>query len=93
MLLAARLETMAITWSLPFIAALAWLVLALSVGAICLLYLLIRRGAVSKLASYFFLVPPTTALIAWAMFGEHLGPQALVGMAIATIGVAVVQKG
>lgn len=93
MLLAARFETMKITWSLPFIAALAWLVLGLSVGAICLLYLLIRRGAVSKLASYFFLVPPTTALIAWAMFGEHLGPQALAGMAVAALGVAIVQKG
>lgn len=92
-LLAACFETMAITWSFPFIAALAWLVLGLSVGAICLLYLLIRRGAVSKIASYFFLVPPTTALIAWAMFGEHLGAQALAGMAVAALGVAVVQKG
>jgi len=93
MLLAERFETMEVTWSFPFIAALAWLVLALSVGAICLLYLLIRRGAVSKLASYFFLVPPTTALIAWAMFGEHLGLRAMAGMAIAALGVALVQKG
>jgi drug/metabolite transporter (DMT)-like permease len=54
---------------------------------------LIRRGAVSKLASYFFLVPPTTALIAWAMFGEHLGPLALAGMAVAALGVVLVQKG
>jgi drug/metabolite transporter (DMT)-like permease len=93
MLVAARFESMQITWSLTFIAALAWLVLGLSVGAICLLYLLIRRGAISKLASYYFLVPPTTALIAWAMFGEHLGLQALAGMAIAAAGVAIVQKG
>lgn len=92
-LLAARFETMEITWSGAFIAALAWLVLGLSVGAISLLYLLIRRGAVSKLASYFFLVPPTTALIAWAMFGEHLGPMALVGMAVAALGVVLVQRG
>jgi drug/metabolite transporter (DMT)-like permease len=92
-LLAARFESMKITWSLTFIAALVWLILGLSVGAICLLYLLIRRGAVSKLASYFFLVPPTTALIAWAMFGERLGLQALAGMAIAAVGVAMVQKG
>jgi drug/metabolite transporter (DMT)-like permease len=93
MLLAARFETMEITWSFPFITALTWLVLGLSVGAICLLYLLIRRGAVSKIASYYFLVPPTTALIAWAIFGEHLGPQALAGMAVAALGVALVQKG
>jgi drug/metabolite transporter (DMT)-like permease len=93
LLLAVRFETMEITWSLPFVAALAWLVLGLSVGAICLLYLLIRRGAVSKLASYFFLVPPTTALIAWAMCGEHLRPLALAGMVVAAFGVALVQKG
>ena len=92
-LLAARFETMKIIWSGPFIAALTWLVLGLSIGAISLLYLLIRRGAVSKLASYFFMVPPTTALIAWAMFGEHLGPVALVGMAVAALGVALVQRG
>jgi drug/metabolite transporter (DMT)-like permease len=92
-LLAARFETMEIIWSAPFIAALAWLVLGLSVGAISLLYLLIRRGAVSKLASYFFMIPPTTALIAWAMFGEQLGPVALAGMAVAALGVALVQRG
>jgi len=93
MLLAARFETMEIIWSGTFIAALAWLVLGLSVGAISLLYLLIRRGAVSRVASYFFMVPPTTALIAWAMFGEHLGPVALAGMAVAAVGVALVQRG
>ena len=92
-LLAARFETMEIIWSGPFIAALAWLVLGLSVGAISLLYLLIRRGAVSKVASYFFMVPPTTALIAWAMFGEHLGAMALAGMAVAALGVVLVQRG
>jgi drug/metabolite transporter (DMT)-like permease len=92
-LLAARFETMVIVWSAPFIGALAWLVLGLSVGAISLLYLLIRRGAVSKLASYYFMIPPTTALIAWAMFGEHLGPVALAGMVVAALGVALVQRG
>ncbi len=92
-LLATRFETMDVVWSGQFVAALAWLVLALSVGAISLLYLLIRRGAVSKLASYFFLVTPTTALMAWAMFGEHLGPVALTGMAVTAIGVVLVQRG
>ncbi|MBV8538181.1 MAG: DMT family transporter [Alphaproteobacteria bacterium] len=86
-------ETMHITWSGPFIAAMAWLTLVLSVGTVSLLYLLIRRGAVSKLASLFFLIPPTTALIAWAMLGETLSAQALAGMAVAAVGVALVQRG
>lgn len=86
-------ETMRIVWSGPFIASMAWLTLVLSIGTVSLLYLLIRRGAVSKLASLFFLIPPTTALIAWAMLGETLGPRALGGMAVAAIGVALVQRG
>ena len=90
---ATLLETMHIVWSAPFIAAMAWLTLVLSVGTVSLLYLLIRRGAVSKLASLFFLIPPTTALIAWAMLGETLGPRALAGMAVAAVGVALVQRG
>ncbi|HEX9462889.1 MAG TPA: DMT family transporter [Alphaproteobacteria bacterium] len=90
---AAAFETMHITWAPPFVWAMLWLVVVLSGGTVSLLYLLIRRGAVSKLASLFFLIPPTTALIAWAMFGEHLGPTALAGMAVAAVGVALVQRG
>lgn len=86
-------ETMHVTWSGTFISAMLWLTLVLSVGTVSLLYLLIRRGAVSKLASLFFLIPPTTALIAWAMLGETLGLRALAGMAIAAVGVALVQRG
>lgn len=91
--LAALIETTVVEWSPTFIAAMAWLTLVLSVGTISLLYLLIRRGAVSKIASLFFLVPPSTALIAWALFGETLGPLALGGMAVAAVGVGLVQRG
>src|SRR5512141_2662716 len=65
-------ETMHVHWSVEFIGALAWLVLVLSMGAISLLYILIRKGAATKVASLFYLVPPTTALMAYAMFGETL---------------------
>jgi drug/metabolite transporter (DMT)-like permease len=91
--LAFLFETREVTWSANFIGAMAWLVLVLSVGTISLLLLLIRRGAVSKVASLFFLVPPVTVLMAWAVFGETLGPLALGGMVLAAIGVAMVQRG
>lgn len=91
--LALLLETMHVTWSGTFVASLAWLTLVLSIGTVSLLYLLIRRGAVSKITSLFFLVPPVTALMAWIMFGETLGPQALGGMALAAVGVSIVQRG
>jgi len=57
------------------------------VGAISLLNLLIRSGSAVNVASLFYLTPPTTALIAWAAFGETLSGAALLGMALAVAGV------
>ena len=75
-LLALLFEDNRIVWSGEFVFALLWLVLVLSLGAISLLYVLIRRGAASRVSGLFFLVPPCTALIAWPLFGETLGPMA-----------------
>lgn len=86
------LETMRVDWTGDFIFALAWLCLVLSVGAIFLLFALIRRGAASRVASLFYLVPPVTALMASALFGEKLGPTALAGMALTAAGVALVLR-
>lgn len=85
--LAYATETMDVQWSGEFVFALGWLVLVLSLGAVSLLNLLIRRGGAVNVASLFFLTPPTTAVIAWAVFGETLGGWALVGMALAVTGV------
>ncbi|MHB0776288.1 DMT family transporter [Halomonas sp. WWR20] len=87
------LETRQVEWTLPFIAALGWLVVGLSIAAILLLMALIRRGAASRVASLFYLVPPLTALEAWWLFDETLGPVALAGMAIAIVGVVMVVRG
>lgn len=82
-----------VAWGAEFAFALLWLVLVLSLGAVSLLYVLIRRGAAAQVASLFFLVPPCTALIAWPLFGETLGPEALVGMALTAAGVALASRG
>ncbi len=86
-------EDLSIDWTGEFVFALTWLVLVLSIGAVTLLYLLIRRGAAAQVASLFFLVPPCTALIAWPLFGETLGPLALLGMALTGVGVALASRG
>ena len=86
------LEAMRVEWTGEFVFALLWLVLILSLGAVSLLYVLIRRGAAAQVASLFFLVPPCTALIAWPLFGETLGPWALVGMALTAAGVALATR-
>ena len=91
--LALSFEETNVAWTGEFVFALLWLVLVLSLGAVSLLYLLIRRGAASEVASLFFLVPPCTALIAWPLFGEILGPLALAGMALTAIGVALASRG
>ena len=87
---AASFETMRVQWSLTLIATVAWLVLALSLGAILLLFWLIRQNAASRVASLFYLVPPLTAVEAFLLFNERLGALALAGMALAMLGVALV---
>jgi drug/metabolite transporter (DMT)-like permease len=88
--LALAFESMQVRWTGEFIGALVWLAVVLSIGAISLLYVLIRKGAATTVASFFYLVPPTTALMAYPIFGETLSVAALVGMALAAIGVALV---
>ncbi len=89
-LAALAFEDRRIDWAPELVFALVWLVFVLSLGAIPLLYLLLRRGAASQVASLFFLVPPTTALIAWLLFDERLGMVAVSGMALTVAGVALV---
>jgi len=91
-LIANQTESMEITWSGEFVFALLWLVVVLSLGAISLLNLLIRSGSAVNVASLFYLTPPTTALIAWAMFGETLSGLALAGMIVAVAGVWLARK-
>ena len=87
-----RTETMVVHWTPAFMFALAWLVLVLSLGAVSLLNVLIRSGSAVNVASLFYLTPPTTALIAWAMFGETLTGLALAGMGLAVLGVWLARK-
>ena len=90
--LALWLETRPIVWSGQFVFALAWLVIVLSLGAITLLLLLIRRGAATQVSSLMYLAPPVTALMAWVLFDEVLAPAALAGMVLAVAGVALVVR-
>lgn len=88
--LALLFETRVISWAPPLIFALVWLVLVLSLGAILLLMLLLRVNSSARVASLFYLVPPATAIEAFLLFGEQLGPMALLGLVVASFGVALV---
>jgi drug/metabolite transporter (DMT)-like permease len=85
-------ETRPIIWTPTFIAAMVWLVVALSIVAIGLLAVLVRHGAATRVASLFYLVPPCTALMAFFAFGERLTAIAMVGMVLTVVGVAMVVR-
>lgn len=90
--LAMSFETREVDWTGEFIFALGWLVLVLSVGAVGLLYTLIRRGAASKVASLFYLVPPVVALLSFLLFDERLDGFDLLGMGVVAIGVSLANQ-
>jgi len=85
-------ETRAVEWHPKLMFALGWLVLVLSLGAITLLLILIRRGRATTVTSLMYLVPPVTALIAWALFDERFPPLSMAGMLVAVAGVALVAR-
>jgi len=89
-ILAFAFESRRVAWTPQFMFALGWMVLVMSLGAITLLYLLIRRGEAYRVSTLFYLVPATTAVIAYFVFGERLNPTALVGMALVAVGAALV---
>ena len=89
----AGLETEAMRWNPELAGAMAWSVLALTLGGSSLLYLLIQRGAAASVTSLMYLVPPTTALIAWLLFAEPITSVTLLGMALTALGVGLVVRG
>jgi drug/metabolite transporter (DMT)-like permease len=85
-------ETGRLDLTFEMVFALVWLVLVLSVGAVSLLNWLIRQSTAVNVASLFYLVPPCTAIVAWALFGESFSQLALVGMALVVGGVYLARK-
>lgn len=88
----ALFETEAITWNAHFLGAMAWSVLALTLGGSSLLYLLIQRGAATSVTSLLYLVPPTTALMAWVLFDEPITVVTIIGTALTALGVSLVVR-
>ncbi|MGQ7844333.1 DMT family transporter [Granulosicoccus sp. 3-233] len=85
--LAMLFEPMHVSVTVPFLFALAYLVLGNSLLAISLLLMMIRRGEATRVSALFFLVPPVSAFIAWLVLGEQMTPLAWLGMVVAAIGV------
>jgi drug/metabolite transporter (DMT)-like permease len=85
-------ETRVVNWTMEFTLSLLWLVIALSIGSIGVLFWLIRRGSATQAASLFYLVPATTALMAFVLFNERLDWLGIVGMVLCAAGVVLVNR-
>lgn len=88
----ALLEAESVRWDIELVGAMAWSVLALTLGGSSLLYLLIQRGAAAAVASLMYLVPPCTALLAWVLFGESITTSTVIGTALTAFGVSLVVR-
>ncbi len=77
--------------TLPFVTAMAYLVIANSLVAISLYIAMLRFGRASQVSALFYLVPPISGLMAWGLLGEAMPLLAWVGMAVAGLGVALVR--
>ena len=81
-----------IQWNAESIGAMAWAVLGLTLGGSSLLYILIQRGAAASVTSLMYMVPPTTAIIAWLLFGETITAATIAGTALTALGVSLVVR-
>jgi drug/metabolite transporter (DMT)-like permease len=85
-------EPESMRWNTHLAGAMAWSVLGLTLGGSSLLYLLIQRGAAASVTSLMYLVPPSTAFLAWLLFSEPLTRTTLAGTAITALGVSLVVR-
>jgi drug/metabolite transporter (DMT)-like permease len=88
----ALMETETMRWNSELAGAMAWSVLGLTLGGSSLLYLLIQRGAAASVTSLMYLVPPTTAMMAWVLFDENITLATLLGTALTALGVSLVVR-
>jgi drug/metabolite transporter (DMT)-like permease len=86
-------ESGEMVWNLSVTGALLWAIFPLSIGSISLLFMMIRKGAATKVTSFLYLVPPTTAVMAWFLFGEPFTVLMAVGLGLTMTGVVLVNTG
>ncbi len=81
-----------INFTISFIFSMGWQIIMVSFGAFTILMYLIKIGTASKTSNLFFLVPPTTAIMAWMVLDEQLFKNDLIGLFLATLGVYIATR-
>ena len=85
-------ESRQVEWAPEMVGALLWSILPISIGAMSLLFILIRSGDATKLSSVLYLTPPTTFVLAWILFHEALSAQIILGTMATVLGVWLVNQ-
>ena len=85
-------EVSYINFTVTFILSMSWQIIMVSFGAFTILMYLIKIGSASKTSNLFFLVPPTTAIMAWAGLGGENYKNDLIGLLITSIGVYIATR-
>ena len=85
-------EVSYINFTTSFILSMGWQIIMVSFGAFTILMYLIKICSASKTSNLFFLVPPTTAIMAWFVLGEELYRNYLIGLMIASVGVFIATR-
>ena len=81
-----------INFTPTFLIAMSHQVFLVSFGAFTILMFLIKNNSASKTVSIFFLIPPTTAIMAWLFLNEKLNNLDLIGFGVATLGVYIATR-
>jgi len=81
-----------INFNTSFLIAMSHQIFLVSFGAFTILMFLIKKNSASKTVSVFFLIPPTTAIIAWLFLNENLNTLDISGFIIATLGVYIATR-
>ena len=86
------IEHFEVQWTARFWWSLMWAVMVLSIAAVLIMLWLLQRQAAVKVSSLFFLTPALSTIEGAALFGERLGVLAVVGLAVALVGVALTTR-
>ena len=81
-----------IDFSQTFIVAMSHQIFLVSFGAFSILMFLIKNNSASKTVSIFFLIPATSAFMAWLFLNESLTNLDLIGFLITSIGVYIATR-
>ena len=81
-----------INFTSNFLLAMSHQIFLVSFGAFTILMFLIKNNSASKTVAVFFLIPPTTAVMALLFLNEVLNNLDLIGFAVATLGVYIATR-